>query len=190
MNEVVFTHQYRYGLHVLAFAMWDASKQTQVENVNPDCSGHLEIGGSVMAYGNGNKNQINLLMPMSTKAYNVIRMRFCITQVLKQLVIKPHNCTSLYLSKSVVQNTEATHHPSLDLYCKTLFCSYCSNSVLETTSSTLVRWKSLVGDSNGNTTSRVLQVTDIMQGKKHRRKRKKKSTEKTLTAPSCPEKLK
>ena len=43
------TYQYRCGLHFSAFARCEVSRHSHVEKVNPDCSGHFEMGGNVMA---------------------------------------------------------------------------------------------------------------------------------------------
>lgn len=43
------TYQYRNGLHFPAFARCDVSRHSHVEKVNPDCRGHFEMGGKVMA---------------------------------------------------------------------------------------------------------------------------------------------
>ena len=43
------TYQYKWGLHFSAFARCDVSRQSHVEKVKPDCRGHLEMGGNVMA---------------------------------------------------------------------------------------------------------------------------------------------
>lgn len=42
-------YQYKNGLHFSAFARCDVSRDSQVENVKPDCNGHFEMGGNVMA---------------------------------------------------------------------------------------------------------------------------------------------
>lgn len=44
-----WTYQYKKGLHFSALARWEVSRHSQVENVKPDCSGHFEMGGKVMA---------------------------------------------------------------------------------------------------------------------------------------------
>ena len=45
----MLTYQYRYGLHLSAFAKCDVSRHSHVEKVKPDCRGHFEMGGKVMA---------------------------------------------------------------------------------------------------------------------------------------------
>lgn len=42
-------YQYKNGLHFSAFARCDVSRDSQVEKVKPDCNGHFEMGGNVMA---------------------------------------------------------------------------------------------------------------------------------------------
>ena len=58
------TYQYKKGLHFSEFVITEASRQTQVENVNPGWWGHLAIGGTVIAW----KRTINGLKYSQSKA--------------------------------------------------------------------------------------------------------------------------